>query len=361
MSDNDFVTLGAIVKAAQERLTPQKWDALIGAAETETTLKRNRLALDSLAFRPRVLRDMRNVDMTSTLWGAAMRIPVMLAPVGSLASLHPDGGPAVAKAAEEFGTIKILSSASLKDFKIEAVRAASKAPMIFQLYIRDSDDWAIAQFKKARDLGFMGICLTLDTAANGQRERELMYGRDRRKVDPKSEEATLAVTWDLVKKVRDSIDLPLVLKGLATAEDAEIAVQEGIEGVYISNHGGRNMDFGRGAIDVLPEVVAVAKGKAKIVVDGGICRGSDVIKAIALGADAVAIGKLQGWGMAAGGQAGVVAVLKLLEAEMKANMILLGADRLDKLNPGCVEKVTPTVEPTVVAAFPQYDIPLARY
>jgi isopentenyl diphosphate isomerase/L-lactate dehydrogenase-like FMN-dependent dehydrogenase len=363
MTDTEFMTLGQVVKKAHENLSDKAWDALVCGAEAETTLKRNRFSLDSLGFRPRVARDMAKVDMTTTLFGQKLRIPVMLAPVGSLKALHDGGSLACARAAEAFGTIQFLSSASLRDYNVDQVRAAANGPLIFQLYIRGSDDWAVETLQHAVDIGYMGICFTLDSVVAAQRERELSYGYDRRKNRHNTDEGNfgMSLTWKLIKRVRETFKLPFILKGIATAEDALLAVEHGIDAVYVSNHGGRAMDHGRAGIDILPEVVKAVDGRIPVIVDSGFCRGSDVIKALCLGADAVCIGKLQGFGLAAGGKEGVVRVLELLEAEMRSNMRLLGVSSLAGLNPSYLQPVTPMEVPSVVSAFPQYDIPLRKY
>ncbi len=362
MSDDPFTTLGAIVRAANEKLSAKAWDYLIGGAEMEATIARNRQGLDSLAFRPRVLRDMRKVDLSRKFLGHALRMPVLLAPIGGLTTLHPDGPLAVARAAEEFGTMSFLGSGgAVKEHPLDEVRAAGRAPMGYQLYVRGDDDWVYAQVQKTVDLGFQAFGLTVDTAATAQRERELVHGYDRRVEKNKGRgDDRLRITWELIEGIKRRFDIPLVIKGIATAEDAQAAVEARVDVIYVSNHGGRSMDQGRGTIDVLPEVAAVAKGKAAIVVDGGFFRGSDVVKGLARGADAVAIGKLQGWGLAAGGKDGIVAVLTLLEAEIRTNMILLGVDAIGNLGPRCLHPAAPVVRPDVFSAFPQYVIPTVR-
>jgi glycolate oxidase len=160
-----------------------------------------------------------------------------------------------------------------------------------------------------------------------------------------------ALTWETLDAIKKMVDLPFILKGVATAEDAALAVEHGIDTIYVSNHGGRQLDHGRATIDVLPEIVESVSGKAKIVLDGGIVRGSDVLKAIALGARAVTIGKLQGWGLAAAGQAGLVRVLELLEREIVTTMGLLGVTRLDQLSPAHLCKVQPLGPTHEMSAF----------
>src|SRR5215475_5444105 len=319
-----FQTLQEIVKAARQNLAPGPWDYLIGAAESETTLKRNRQALDSIAFRPRVLRDVSKIDCTSNLLGRRVRIPVMLAPVGSIESFDPGGGAAAARASGEFGVPHMLSSVCNPG--LEATAAAADNFRIFQLYVRGDDAWVDDHVKRAIDCGYAAFCLTVDTASYSRRERDVA----RRFVKPWRVRATgqhfqAALSWDHVKRFKDTHDLPLILKGIATAEDALIACEHGVDGVYVSNHGGRQLDHGRGSLDVLPEVLSAVAGRATILVDGGFMRGTDVIKAIALGAHAVGIGRLECCGLAAAGAPGLVRALELLEEEIRIGLALLGA------------------------------------
>ena len=350
-TDGEFLTLHEIVKAAHRRLPANIWDYLVGGTETETTVRRNRLALDSIALRPRVLRDVSRIDCTGTLLGQRTRIPVALAPIGGLESFEAGGGASVAKAAAEFGAFTILSSVCQPG--LEEVAAAASGPKIFQLYVRGDAAWVDDHVRRAIDAGYDAFCLTVDTAVYSRRERDIA----RRFVKPWRQrvsglEFQAGLNWDDVKRFKDRHPIPLVLKGIATAEDAALACEHGVEVVYVSNHGGRQLDSGRGAMDVLPEVVEAVQGRAEIVVDGGFCRGTDLLKAIATGADAVGVGRLVGYGMAAAGQAGVVRVLELLEAEMLAAMGLLGATRLQELDRSFLSPAPPVTQPHALSAFP---------
>ena len=356
-----FATLHEIVKAAHRNLSPGAWDYLIGGADTETALLRNRLALDSLAFRPLVLKDVREIDLAATVHGQRSRLPIVLAPMGSLDALDPGGAMTVAKAAEEFGVVSYLSSVTRPG--LEEVAAGTAHPKAFQLYVRGDRDWVAGIVRKALDRGYVLFCLTVDVALYSRRERDLIkryqpLGRAR---NDEGWEFQAALDWDLVKWFKDTWDVPLALKGIATAEDAARCVESGVEVVYVSNHGGRQLDHGRGTIDILPEVVREAGGRAEIVVDGGFCRGADIVKALARGADAVAIGKIQGLGLGAAGQAGVVRVLELLEAEMKIVMGLLGLDRLESLSEDFLAPAQPVVPPGALSAFPFLNLPASEY
>src|SRR5262249_25849839 len=279
-----FQTLQEIIKAARQNLAPGPWDYLIGGAESETTLRRNRQAIDSVAFRPRVLRDVSRLDATSTLLGRRVRIPVMLAPVGSIESFDPGGGASAARASAEFGIPHMLSSVCNPG--LEAVAKAADNFRIFQLYVRGDDAWVDDHVKRAVDHGYTGFAITIDTASYSRRERDLA----RRFVKPWRQRATgfdyqAGFTWNHIKRFKDTWpSVPLILKGIATAEDATLACEHGVEVVYVSNHGGRQLDQGRGSLDVLPEVVKAVGGRAKIIVDGCFQRGTGVVKGGALGA-----------------------------------------------------------------------------
>jgi isopentenyl diphosphate isomerase/L-lactate dehydrogenase-like FMN-dependent dehydrogenase len=353
-ANDDFLVLHEIVKAAKENLSPEAWDYLIGGAETETTLKRNRQAIDSLAFRPRVLRDVSNVDCSTTLFGKKLRIPVFLAPIGSLQDLEPGGGVTAARGANGFGTACMLSSRT--EPGLEAVAEASDGPNIYQLYVRGDRAWVDDHIRRAKDAGYFALALTVDLDHYGRRERDLA----KRHVTTARQNVTgddyqMTFCWDDVKRLKDTHDIPLILKGIATAEDAGIALEHGIDGIYVSNHGGRQLDHGRGGIEVLPEVVAEVQGRAVVMVDGGFARGTDVVKAITLGADSVGIGRMFGCGIAAGGAAGVVRVLEILENEIRTCLGLLGVTSFKELDSNYLRAAPAVVAPHVTSAFPLLD------
>jgi isopentenyl diphosphate isomerase/L-lactate dehydrogenase-like FMN-dependent dehydrogenase len=346
----DFVTNQEIILAARRNLPDNVWHYLTGGAESETTMRRNRYGLDGLAFRPRVLVDVSSIDTSTDFLGHKLNIPVMLAPIGSLQSITPEGGIAVAKAAEACGTVNFVSSVTQPS--LEEIAAASRSPKIFQLYVQGDLKWIESLLNRVKQAGYAALCLTVDTAQYGHRERQMMdrwLPPSRRGV---GYEYRAGLTWEILDVIKETAGLPFILKGVATAEDAALAVQHNVNAIYVSNHGGRQLDHGRATIDILPEIVDAAGGKAEIVVDGGIVRGSDVIKALALGARAVAIGKLQGWGLAAGGQAGLLRVLEILESEIFTTMGLLGITRIDQLDAKYLQKVQPLGPVHEMSAFP---------
>jgi glycolate oxidase len=347
-----FLTLHEIVVAARANLAPGSWGYLIGGTETETTVRRNRLALDSIAFRPRVLRDVSAVDSTTTFLGRAVRLPVMVAPVGGMESFVPDGAAAAARAAAQFGVPLMLSSVCQPG--LEATAAEADSVRVFQLYVRGDDDWVDDWARRARAHGFSAFCLTVDSAYYSRRERDLVgrFIKPWRANADAGRRFQSALSWDKVKRFKDRHDLPLILKGIATAEDAEIALRHGVEVIYVSNHGGRQLDHGLGSAAVLPEVVAAVGGRAEVWVDGGFMRGSDVVKAIALGARCVGLGRLACLGLAAGGVAGLVRALELLEEEVRVCLGLLGVTSLRELTPAHVAQAPPVFAPSALSAFP---------
>jgi glycolate oxidase len=332
---NEFRVLHQFVEPARARLKPATWDYLMGGSETETTQFRNRVAIDSVAFRPRVLRDVGKVSTAGQLIGKPLRLPVVLAPIGSLQDLTENGTVSAARAAETAGVMHMLSSVSKPG--PEAVAAAvPKHPKLFQLYIRGDEAWVDAFVARIVDLGFAGLALTVDLDYYGRRERDQAKGYvpTARVTDGGGDPYQARFTWKDVARIRRNCPIPMMLKGIATAEDARIAVEHGIDVVYVSNHGGRQLDHGRGSLADLPEVVAAVKGKAEIVVDGGFMRGTDVVKAIALGANAVGLGRIQGLALAAGGEDGVVRMLELIEDECRRTLGLIGITSFADLEAG---------------------------
>ena len=350
----DFETLQEFAKIAKKKLDQNSWDYLFGAAETETTCRRNRQALDSMAFRPRVLRNVEHVNVGTEFLGIKLRLPVVLAPIGSMQDFHQDAGAAPTLAAAEYGCLHMLSSVCSPG--LEAVASAAPSyPKIFQLYVRGDATFVDDYVKRAKDNGYIAFAFTIDLDYYSRRERDLAkrYITSGRRLAGYNEEHQKRFSWDDVKRVQDKFDIPIILKGIATAEDAVIAVKNGIDVVYVSNHGGRQLDHGRGGIDVLPEVVAAVGGKAKVMLDGGIMRGADLVKAMALGADAVGMGRFQGMAVAAGGAPALVRALEILESEVRATLGMLGVTSYKELDssyisPGALE----VREPHVLSCFP---------
>ena len=342
----DFVSNEEIIQEARRRVDQGTWDYLVGGSESETTLRRNRLAFDRVAFRPRILVDVSSVDPSTTFMGQKLRIPAILAPIGSLQVFHPDAGLASTRAATEFGIMHAVSSVTQPT--LEETAAATETPKIFQLYVHGDAKWTEDIIGRVKQAGYAALALTVDVAHYSRRERPMLtrYQPPTRRVPP-NRKYLAALTWERMDMIKELAGLPFMLKGVQTAEDAELAIQHGVDVIWVSNHGGRQIDHGLGSLDTLPEIAQTVQGRARIIVDGGVQRGSDILKAVALGADAVALGRLQGWGLAAGGKDGVVRMLEILEDELISAMGLTGLTSMSQVTSKYVckaEAVTPPHE-----------------
>jgi isopentenyl diphosphate isomerase/L-lactate dehydrogenase-like FMN-dependent dehydrogenase len=349
---SEFMTLQEIAIAAQRSLSRVLWDTLCGGSDSEATLRRNRLALDSLTLRQRVLVNVADMDTTTTLLGEKLRIPVFIAPVGNFLQLaDPEGAMAVARGAVAFGTTAFISTAARPS--IEDVAKSVDKPLLFQLYVRSDRQWIEDILLRAKASGYRAICVTVDRAYYSRRERDLVnrFLLRESQGDPRFQ---ASLTWDDVVWMKQLTKLPLILKGIATGEDAKLAVEHGADVVYVSNHGGRQLDHGQATIEVLPEVVDAVQGRAEVVWDGGVFRGTDVVKAIALGARAVGVGKLQGLALAAAGEAGIVRMLELLETEIRSTMGLMGVTSLSQLNPSWVRAAPPITNGSLSGPYPRF-------
>ena len=358
---NEFENLHEIVRKARANLDQNAWDYIVGGTETETTLRRNRMALDEVAFRPRVLRNVSRIDPSVEVFGRRLRLPVMLAPVGSLETFDPDGAATVVRGAGAFGAAHMLSSVSEPGLE-KTAKAAPNALRIFQLYVRGDDAFVEDYVERALTNGYVAFCFTVDSAHYSRRERDLAKRHvtaGRRRVS--GHLFQMALDWRTVKLIKEKYRIPLILKGIATAEDARIALDHGVEWIYVSNHGGRQLDHGRGAMHVLPEVVEAVVGRAKIMIDGSFCRGTDIVKAIAMGADLVGIGRLQCWALAAAGERGIVRMLELLEDEVRRCLGLVGVNTFAELDKSYLHAATQTSLPNVLSAFPLLEIEPYRY
>ena len=358
-SDSPFMTLHEVIRKARQKLNNDDWDYIVGGTETETTLRRNRMALDSIALRPRVLRDVSAINHSTTLLGRKMRLPVLLAPVGSLELCTPEAGAAAARAADQFGVAHMLSSVCEPGMAALATQVPN-ALRIFQLYVYGDADWIDRHIEQAIELGNKAFCFTVDMALYSRRERDIAKRNIRRAVVP-GREFLAQLSWKDIERVRKKYDIPFIIKGIGTPEDALIAIDHGIDMIYISNHGGRQLDHDLGSMDVLPEIVAAVNQRAKIIVDGGFNRGTDIVKAIALGADLVALGRMQCMGLAADGTNGLIRVLELLEMEVRICLGLLGVTGLAELNPSYVRRAYPANPASALSAFPLLNVETIDY
>lgn len=313
-----------------------------GAAD-EITIGWNTAAYSRIRLRPRVLADVATVDMSVELPGRTLPHPVLLAPTAYQKSIHPEGEMATARGASEARATFVVSSATTTS--IEEIAAVSTAPLWFQLYLQSDRQFTKDMIHRAENAGCEALCLTVDTPVLGARNRQtrskfqladgLMtphisdIGQG---MQPIMDPRRTAVTWDGVNWLKSVSPLPLFLKGIMTGDDAGLAVESGAAGILVSNHGGRNLDTVPATIDVLPEVVEAVAGRVPVLVDGGIRRGTDVVKAIARGATAVLVGRPYCYGLAIAGAAGVRRTVDILVDELSMAMKLLGRPRLKDLD-----------------------------
>lgn len=341
------ISLADIEANALARLPQGIADYFAGGAEDEVTLRANRAAFEALAIRPRYLVDVSDRDLSTTVLGSEISFPVLLAPTGFQRLAHPDGELATARAAARAGTIMVLSTFST--VALEEVAAATAAPRWFQLYVHKDRGLTRNLVERAHAAGYRALVLTVDVPVLGRRERDIRNGfvlppdlrvanfdlTESDSLRAPGEESGLArfhrglrepaFTWKDVDWLATLSPLPVVLKGILRGDDATIAVEHGIRGIIVSNHGGRQLDGAIPGIRALPEVVAAVAGGCEVLVDGGVRRGVDVLRALALGARAVLIGRPLVWGLAWDGSAGVEAVLRILRDEFDTAMALSGA------------------------------------
>lgn len=338
-------TIPHIIALAKQKLEPSAWDYGAGGSDTETTLRTNLEAIERIRFRPRILRDVRGRSTKTQFLGVPLDLPVMLAPVGTISMFDEGGALTAARAAHTAGTASVVGT--LATPSLEEVAKGSPGPLFFQLYVRGDRAWLRNLVQRVEQAGYNGIFVTVDSAVYSRRERDLNHGfvpKEARESPnlhgaPERREFQEMLSWADIAWLRELTKLPIILKGVMTAEDAELAVEHGVQGVCVSNHGGRQLDYLPGTLEVLPEIAARVAGRLELVVDGGFTRGTDVVKAIALGASVVMIGKLQCWGLAAGGQAGLERVLELLRLEISNTMGLLGVTELSALGPAYLSAV----------------------
>jgi len=345
---------------ARVKLPPAHYGYLATGVESDITLYENRKAFSRIYLRPRRLINVSKIDMSVNLFGESWETPIILAPAGSQKAFHPDGEIAVAKAAKTQNHLQILSTVSTSS--VEEVTAARGESVWYQLYPTSSWEIARSMIKRAESVNSPVLVLTVDIPTLTNRETEKRYKlKDKRDCSlchtsgiigllegkpmfddtDKSELKGLlapAMTWDFVKKLKDTTNMKIVLKGIVTREDAQLCIKHGVDGVIVSNHGGRAEESGRATIDSLPEVVETIQGKIPVLVDSGFRRGSDIFKALALGADAICIGRPYLWGLAAFGQRGVEVVLKILRAELNDVMMFAGTPAIKKINRSYIGK-----------------------
>jgi 4-hydroxymandelate oxidase len=338
---------------ARERLSQMVYDFYAGGAEDEITLRENREAFRRRSLRYRVLVDVAQRDLSTNALGQEFPFPVILAPTAMHRLAHPDGEAATAKAAASLGALMTLSSVSTVTLE-DVAAAAPGAPRWFQLYCYTEQAVTEMLVKRAYAAGYTALVVTVDVPYLGRRERDLhnafvlpdgvrLANFDPIPVEPGEGESVLSqfvatlqtptLNWGDLAWLRSLSPMPIILKGVVRDDDAARAVEMGVEGIWVSNHGGRQLDGAIATADALPAVVAAAQGKAAIIVDGGIRRGTDVLKALAMGADLVAVGRPQLWGLAADGENGVRRVIEMLRDELSLSMALCGCRSRAEITP----------------------------
>lgn len=319
---------------AQKHVSHAAWARIMGASADELTMRWNHEAYEHLRLNPRVLVDVSKLDTRVKLFGQELPFPIILAPVGGQSLIVPDGDLAAVRGAGAAGaTLCISSSASLR---VDEVAKAATGPVWFQLYVQRDRGFTKELVQRAEDAGCRALCVTVDSPTFGPRNREQhlaselpprplpnLMGKDY--LDP-------SLTWKDIDWLRGFATTPVMLKGILNPDDAAIAVKAGVSGLIVSNHGARNLDTVPATIDALPRVVEKVEGRVPVLVDGGIRRGTDVIKALALGATAVQIGRPYLWGLGVAGAAGVTRVVEILRKEFEAAMMLMGRPTIQSID-----------------------------
>jgi isopentenyl diphosphate isomerase/L-lactate dehydrogenase-like FMN-dependent dehydrogenase len=336
---------------ARRNIPPAHWGYLVSGVDGEDTLRANRAAYSHYQLQARRMVDVSKIDTSLELFGSKYNSPIILCPVGAQKAFNPEGEIAVAKAAKSRGHLQILSTVTSTG--VEDVIAARGEPVWFQLYTTSNLDVAAKLVKRAEAAGCPAVAVTVDLPAGRNTETALRFARtDTRtctachaptgsppfsrpmfaQLDTAGLQiASSSLTWDFIKRLRDVTRMKILIKGLESGHDAGLAVAHGADGIIVSNHGGRATDTGRGTLECLPDITAAVRGRIPIILDGGVRRGTDVLKALALGATAVGIGRPYIWGLGAYGQPGVDRVLELLNKELMLAMVGVGARNLQEI------------------------------
>lgn len=349
-------SLADVEAAALPRMSEMAREYLVGGAGDEITLRRNTAAFDAIRLLPRVMRDVSRIDTAVTLLGRAHALPIVLAPAAYQRLFHPEGECESARGAAAAGVTLAVSTVATT--ALDVIAKVNDAPRWFQIYCQLDREWTKQQIRTAEASGYEAFVLTVDTPVLGARNREKRVGFHlppplRMENFPPIVEQYSAndhhdphgiynpfldasLTWKDFDWLLDQTRLPVLVKGVLAADDARLAVEHGAAGVIVSNHGGRNLDTVPATIEALPAVVRAVGGRVPVLVDGGIRRGTDIVKSLALGADAVLLGRPYLYGLAIGGAAGVERVVELLTLELRMAMALLGAASLRDIGRGAI-------------------------
>lgn len=323
---------------ARARMKPEEWDFYAGGSNDEVTLRSTRAAFEHIRLRPRVLVDISKCDLRTTVLGTGVSMPILVAPTAFHGLAHTEGECETARAAGDMGTLMVASTTSNRS--IEEIAAAASGPLWFQLYTYGGFEISASLVRRAESAGYRAIVLTVDLPRLGRRERDIRnsFNLPSRLFEGNfvgleiPDDTFVTLTWESIAWLRGVTSLPIVIKGILTAEDAQLAVEHGVDGIVVSNHGGRQLDTTLPAIEALPEVVEAAAGRCEVYMDGGIRRGTDVLKALAIGARAVLLGRPVLWGLAVNGETGVRHVLAMLRDELELAMALSGRPTLASID-----------------------------
>ena len=328
-------------RLAQAHMEPSAWDYYQGGSDDEVTLRANHQAFERIRLRPRMLVDVGHPDLSTSVLGTPISLPVLIAPTGYHGLAHLEGELLTARGAGLSHTLMVASTYST--YTLEAIAEAASGPLWFQLYMHRNSELTGSLVQRAEAAGYGAIVLTIDTPRIGRRERDIRnqftLPAHLRAANLPSEEDTATyiprptvLTWETVDWLQSITSLPVLLKGVLTAEDAHIALKHGVAGLIVSNHGGRQLDSALASIEALPEVIEAVTGHCEVYIDGGIRRGTDVLKALAFGARAVLIGRPVLWGLAVAGAEGVSQVLEMVRAELELAMVLAGRPTLASID-----------------------------
>jgi 4-hydroxymandelate oxidase len=339
MSQMPYLQVDDYEPVAKEKLDADVYDYYAGGAGDERTLMENVRAFDRWVIRPRVLRGSAFPDTSTEILGTRISSPVLVAPWAYQSRAHPDGERATVRGAARAGTIAVVSSTAVDD--VEGIAGASDGPKWWQLYLFAEPERSAEMLARVVASRYQAICWTVDFPVAGLRHRDTRSGFTM-PFSPDEDADYLYesnLTWDHLSFVRERAPgLPVFVKGILTAEDAALALEHGVDAIVVSNHGGRQLDSTLAPLDALPEVVEAVGGRIPVLMDGGVRRGTDVVKALALGAAAVLVGRPVVWGLAAEGEDGVAGVLEILRREVENAMALTGCRTAAEIDPALVAR-----------------------